>query len=52
MNYLIITNWTLYIWITDPQSTEPEYLNDTNNARYEHRIKTPHFGIGRFHWSD
>jgi hypothetical protein len=22
------------IWITDPQSTEPEYLYDTNNASY------------------
>ena len=22
------------IWITDPQSTEPKYLNDTNNARF------------------
>ena len=22
------------IWITGPQSTNPKYLNDTNNARY------------------
>jgi hypothetical protein len=24
----------LHIWITDPQSIEPQYLNETNNARY------------------
>jgi hypothetical protein len=40
------------IWITDPQSTEPQYLNDTNNARYKHSIKTLDCEIGRFHWSN
>jgi hypothetical protein len=25
---------TSVIWITRPQSTNPKYLNDTNNARY------------------
>jgi hypothetical protein len=40
------------IWITDPQKTNPEYLNDTNNAGYEHPIKTRDSRIGRFHWSD
>ena len=40
------------IWITRPQSTNPKYLNYTNNARYQHPIKTLDRGIGRFDWSD
>ena len=26
------------IWITDPQRTDPEYLNDTNNVGYNNPI--------------
>ena len=40
------------IWITDPQRTDPEYLNNSNNAGYKHTIKTMDCRIGRFHWSD
>ena len=29
-----IYTFILMIWITDSQRTDPEYLNDTNNARY------------------
>jgi hypothetical protein len=28
------TNKNDYLWITDPQRTDPEYFNDTNNAGY------------------
>ena len=30
-----------YIWITDSQRIDPEYLNDTNNVGYYHSIKNP-----------
>ena len=32
---------TIYIWIKGPQFTDRAYLNDTNNAAYEHPIKNP-----------
>jgi hypothetical protein len=40
------------IWITDPQRTYLEYLNDTNNAGYWDPIKTMDCRKGRFNWSD
>jgi hypothetical protein len=39
VHFSLHVKWTLdgeisYIWITGPQSTNPKYFNDTNNARY------------------
>jgi hypothetical protein len=37
---------------TLPKRTDPEYLNDTNNAGYWHPIESLDCIIGQFHWSD